>query len=320
MAIPEQLPADDGWVLTEGHAGMESQALGLSEALGLHAAVKRLHARLPWDWLPGRLWPWPLIGAPTDDGPLHAPWPGIAISCGNVAAPVGAALRRRGARAVHVQNPKMDPACFDVIVAAQHDQLSGPNIVVARNALHRATPQRLAAAKAEWTPRLAHLPRPLVAVLIGGSNGRYRLDAEVAQRLANQLIVTARLDQVGLAITPSRRTAPEVMRILTETLAPAGAMIWDGTGDNPYFGLLAVADAILVTCDSVSMMSEAAASGAPLFIMELPGRSRRIAAFIDMLMRERRAGPFTGRLQYGPVSPLDDTAEAAAEVRRRLGL
>ena len=318
--VPVPVPAAAAWVLTEGHAGMESQALGLAEAIGVAPVLRRLRPRQPWDLLPGRLWPFPLMGVTTEAGPLRPPWPEVAVSCGNVAAPVGAALRRRGVRAVHVQHPKMDPARFDVVVAARHDGLTGPNVVVARNALHRATPGRLADARIAWAARLRHLPRPLVAVLVGGSNGRFRLDAEVATRLANQLAVMMRLDKVGLAVTPSRRTAPEVTAILAERLLPLGAMVWDGTGDNPYFGLLAHADALIVTCDSVSMMSEAAATAAPLLILDLPGRSRRIGAFTDMLKSERRAHDFTGRCQIWPVTPLDDTAEAAAQVRARIGL
>jgi mitochondrial fission protein ELM1 len=262
----------------------------------------------------------PLLGVTTPAGPLRAPWPGLVISCGNVAAPVAAALRVRGVPAVHVQHPKLDPARFDAVVAARHDELSGPNVVVTRTALHRASPERLAAARTEWEPRLAYLPRPLVAVLVGGSNGRFRLDLDVAARLANQLDAMMRFDHVGLAITPSRRTAPEVVSLLGRHLHRGGAYVWDRTGENPYFGLLAIADAIVVTCDSVSMMSEAAATRAPMFIFELPGRSRRIGNFVDMLIRERRAHPFTGRLRSWPVTPIDDTAEAAAEVMRRLHL
>ncbi|GGG19780.1 hypothetical protein GCM10010964_05010 [Caldovatus sediminis] len=312
--------ASSAWVLTEGHAGMEAQALGLAEALRLVPEPRRLRARLPWDWLPGRLWPSPLRGVTTEAGALGPPWPRLAVGCGNVAAPVGAALRRRGVPAVHVQHPKMDPASFDVVVAACHDGLTGPNVVVTRTALHRASPERLAAARAAWAPRLADLPHPLVAVLVGGSNGRFRLDVPVATRLANELGAMARFDRVGLAVTPSRRTAPEAAAALSRRLAPFGAFVWGGAGANPYFGLLALADAIVVTCDSVSMMSEAAATTAPIFIFELPGRSRRIGAFIEMLMRERRAHPFTGRFRSWPVAPLDDTPMAAAEVARRLGL
>lgn len=314
------VPRTTAWVLTEGHAGMESQALGLAEAMRLDPVPRRFRTRHPWDWLPGGLWPFPLSAVVPEDGPLAEPWPDVAVTCGRHAAPLGAALRARGVRAVHVQDPRMDPARFDVVVAARHDELHGPNVVVGRTALHRASPERLAAARAAWAPRLAHLPRPLVAVLVGGSNGRYRLDEEIGGRLANELAAMARFDKVGLAVTPSRRTGAAVSRVLAERLAPAGALVWDGAGENPYFGFLALADAILVTGESVSMMSEAAATSAPVMIFQLPGRSRRIGAFVEMLVQERRAAPFTGRYRNWSVEPLDDTPAVAAEVRRRLGL
>ncbi len=202
----------------------------------------------------------------------------------------------------------------------RHDALTGPNVIVTRTALHRVTPARLAEARAAWEPRLAHLPRPLVVALIGGSNGRFRLDGEVAGALADQLAGMIRRDLVGLAVTPSRRTDPGVCRILAERLGPEGAFIWDMQGENPYFGLLALADAVIATVDSVSMVSEAVATSAPVMLAPLPGRSRRIGLFLDGLLEAGRVRWFDGRLQHWPVAPLNDTMEAAAEMRRRLGI
>jgi len=102
-------------------------------------------------------------------------------------------------------------------------------------------------------------------------------------------------------------------------LDPERAWTWDGSGENPYLGLLACADLIVVTGDSVSMVSEAVATSAPVLIAELPGRSRRIGRFIDGLTQDGRVRPFRGRLESWDVSPLDDTPWAAAEMRRRLG-
>ena len=129
-----------------------------------------------------------------------------------------------------------------------------------------------------------------------------------------------RSDGVGIAVTPSRRTDPAVTRALAETLEPLDGLVWDGTGDNPYFGMLALADAIVVTVDSVSMVSEAVATAAPVLLAKLPGRSRRNGLFIEGLLRDGRVREFAGRLDLWPVTPLDDTAEAAAEMCRRLGL
>ena len=177
----------------------------------------------------------------------------------------------------------MDVRKFDQVVVTRHDGLAGPNVIVTRTALHQATPARLAAARAEWAGRLAHLPRPLVAVLVGGSNGRFRLGAAEGAGLARDLAVMLRQDRVGLALTPSRRTSASVRHVLRDALLPLGAMVWDGQGENPYFGLLASADAIVVTADSVSMMSEAVATAAPVLVAELPGGSKRIGAFLDGL-------------------------------------
>jgi len=304
-------------ILSEGYAGLQAQALGLAEAAGLHPELRVLAPRAPWRWVAASLWPLPL--AAVSDA-VRAPLPELVIGCGGVAAAVGAALRRGGRPVVQVQHPRMDLHRFDLIVVNRHDELTGPNVVVTRTALHRVTPARLAVAADAWRPRLAHLQRPLVAVLVGGSNGRFRLDAAVARELARQLAAMMRTDRVGVAVTPSRRTDPAVIRVLAQELAPLGADVWDGNGDNPYFAMLALADAIVVTVDSISMVSEAVATKAPVMLAKLPGRSRRNSLFTKGLMREGRVREFAGRLELWPVKPLDDTAEAAAEMCRRLGL
>jgi mitochondrial fission protein ELM1 len=305
------------WVLSEGYAGLQAQALGLAEAAGLAPELRVLAPRAPWKFVPAARWPAPLRAVPDA---VRPPLPGLVIGCGGVAAAVGAALRRSGLAVVQVQHPRIDPRRFDLVVVNRHDELTGPNVVVTRTALHRATPERLAVAAEIWREDLADLPRPLVAVLVGGSNGRFRLDQPVAEALAAQLAEMMRLDGVGVALTPSRRTDPAAVRALSDTLAPLGAWIWDGIGENPYFGLLALADAIIVTMDSVSMVSEAAATAAPVLVAPLPGKSRRIGLFLDGLTADGRIRPFAGRLEMWHAEPMDDTPLAAAELRRRLGV
>jgi len=302
-------------ILSEPLAGLQAQAMGLAGAAGLQPQVVALHPRAPWRWFAARTWPAPLRA-------VQVPELGDAVlfTAGGTAGVVGAALRRPGRPVVQIQHPRIDPARFDVVVVNRHDGLTGPNVVVTRTALHPATPARLAQAAAEWAPRLAHLPRPLVAVLAGGSNGRFRLDAAVARALGAQLAEMMRLDRVGLALTPSRRTSPEARAALQGAIAPGGGWIWDMQGDNPYFGLLALADAIVVTEDSVSMVSEAAATRAPVLLAGLPGRSRRIRLFNRYLQEDGRIRPFGGRLETWPVTPVDDTQAAGDEVRRRLDL
>jgi mitochondrial fission protein ELM1 len=302
-------------ILSEPYAGLQAQALGLAEAAGLSPGIVALHPRRPWSLLPAAIWPAPLHAVG-----LSAPPPGLLFTAGGTAGAVGAACRRQGSVVVQVQNPRLRLQDFDLVVANRHDGLSGPNVIVTRTALHRATAVRLREAAQAWAPRLAHLPRPLVAVLVGGSNGRFRLEAQEGKALAGALAGMMARDAAGVAVTPSRRTAPAVRAALDDMLSPRGAWVWDMTGENPYFGMLALADVIIVTIDSISMVSEAVATAAPVLLAELPGKSRRIAAFLQVLRQEDRVRPFAGRLETWQVQPMDDTAMAGEEVARRLGL
>jgi mitochondrial fission protein ELM1 len=312
--VPASPPSS--WILTEPYAGLQSQALGLAEAAGLSPGLRTLQPRWPWSMISAPRWPWPLRSV--DGAALAGPMPDVIFGCGGMAGAVGAALRRPDRRIVHIQHPRMPLRRFDLVVVNRHDEIDGPNVIVTRTALHRATAARLAEAAETWRPVFAHLPRPLVAVLVGGTNGRFKLDASVADGLAQSLASMMRQDRVGLVLTPSRRTDPAVTRILRETLEPLGAFVWNGEGDNPYFGMLALADMIISTIDSVSMVSEAAATTAPVMLASLPGRSRRIGLFTRHLIAEGRVRPFEGRYEHWPVSPLDDTLAAAQEMRHRL--
>jgi mitochondrial fission protein ELM1 len=306
-------------ILSEGYAGLENQALGLAEAAGLSPAIRRITPRSPWSRVPARIWPRPIAAV---DG-LDDLGPGLLIGVGGTAGAVGAALRRRDRRiVVQVQNPRLPLDRFDLVVANRHDEIAGPNVIITRTALHRATASRLAEARLAWRPALEPIAagRPLVAVLLGGSNGRFRLDEAVGNALAARLAAMMDHDRVALAITPSRRTDPRVIDALRHLLAPRGAFIWDGRGDNPYFGLLAHAAAIVVTADSISMVSEAVATSAPVLVAALPGRSRRIGLFLRDLRQSGRIRDFAGRYEAFDASPLDDTPEAGQEMRRRLGL
>jgi uncharacterized protein len=305
------------WIISEAMAGLRSQALGLTEAAGLSAEVRELKPAAPWKWIAAKFWPNPL--AAVADA-VRAPLPSLAIGCGGMAGAVLAALRRKSMRVVQVQNPRMDIGRFDLIIANRHDELTGPNVFVTRTALHRVTPARLAAEADIWRDRFAPYRRPLVAVLLGGSNGRFRLDRDAASRLAGDLATMAQRDKVGVVVTPSRRTDPEVTALFRSALAPAGGWVWDFEGENPYFGMLALADLIVVTQDSVSMISEAVATTAPVMLAPLPGSWRRQELFLKPLMAEDRIRPFEGHFSTWPVSPLNDTPAAAAEMRRRLGL
>ncbi len=310
-------PAKLALVFTTDLAGLRAQAQGLVEAASLQADYRIMRPRAPWSLVSPKLWPGARRVVPAAS--LAPPTGDVLIGCGGAAARLLAELRRPEHPAVIIQHPRLDPARFDLIIAAPHDRLSGRNVFIARTALHRITPSLLAEHAARWAPVFAERARPLVAVLIGGSNGRYRLNDATARSLAADLAAMIQRDHVGLVLTPSRRTSASARAILTEALAPLGAYIWDMHGENPYFGMLALADAIIVTADSVSMVSEAVATRAPVLLARLPGRSVRISAFMDDMVARGRARWFAGRLESWSTDPLNDTPAAAEALRHCLG-
>jgi uncharacterized protein len=305
-------------ILCTDLAGLRAQALGLAEAAGFEPDLRTLVPRAPWDRVSPGLW----MNARWAVAPeaLEGVLPEVVMGCGGAGAKVAAALRCPDVKVVAIQHPRMRLSKFDLVMAARHDGITGDNVIVTRTALHRVTQARLAAEKAIWEPRFAAYRRPLVAVLLGGSNGRYRFEAPLALELGVELSAMVKATGAGLVVTPSRRTGPEVVKILRDVLAPVGGWVWDGTGENPYFGMLACADAIIATADSVSMVSEAVATSAPVYLVRLPGKSSRIGAFMDGLVEDGRCRNFAGKLELWDCQPLDDTAMAAAEMRRRLGI
>ena len=320
VAAPESQPVvacPSVWVLHDGKPGMASQALGLAEAAGFPFVDKRLAIRRPWTWLAPSLWVAPLHAATVSGHRLAPPWPDLVIGCGrNAVCPALAIRSASGGRtlAAHVQDPRFGRDRFDLMVVPEHDRLRGPRVLVTAGAVHRVTPRRLAAERRRF-PRLEGLPRPIVGVLIGGANRAYRLDLERLGEIAERVAAAARRRGGAVLATPSRRTGPAGLALLSERLAGVPGEVWDGTGDNPYFAYLAVADALLVTADSVSMVSEAASTGKPVHIIDLPGGDAKFARFHEGMRRAGITRPFAGDIEQWSYRPPDDTARAGAALR-----
>lgn len=315
--------ADVSWVLTDGKAGTRNGALGLAEAVGLPIVDKHVRSRLPWRWLPPRLW-WPgVLGVGAGGDELAPPWPRLLVSAGERSVGPALAIKRLSGGAtfcVHIQHPRVDPAKFDLVTAPAHDRLTGPNVRTTLGALHHVTHEKLEAASRQFEAQYAHLPRPLVAVLIGGANRVYRFDWATAQRLADGLAQICVDAGCGLMLTASRRTGPENVTLLKERLQGMPAEFWDGTGENPYFAFLGLADAIVVTGDSVNMVSEACYTGKPVHVFRLPGGDgTKFDRFHRRLQEAGITRPFEGRVESWQYDALDERTALAAEIRSRLG-
>jgi mitochondrial fission protein ELM1 len=309
------------WILTDGKAGMETQCLGLAEALGLQPDIKRISVGKPWRWLPPQAVSRPLARLTEKGDRLAPPWPDLLIASGRKSVAPAIAIRKAAAGrcfTVQIQNPAVDLKNFDMVVTPLHDGLSGANVVSTLGAMGRVTAALLAAAAERFASRYAELPRPRIGVLVGGNNSAYRLSAGAMAAFAQSLAGLARREGAGLMVTPSRRTGSKNEAILRSALAGVAADIWDGAGENPYFGILGLADHIIVTADSVNMVSEAAASGKPVQVLALQGGSPKFDRFHQAMTARGITRPYDGRLETWHYPPLCETARVAALIRERL--
>jgi uncharacterized protein len=312
-------------VVTDGRAGIENQALGLAEAVArltpATIGVRRVRWRPAFNWLPAGFKTLAMLD-PSSDASLPTGselWPDLWIAAGRASLPLSLIARRRsGGRTfvVQVQDPRLDPARFDLVVAPAHDGLTGANVATLTGSPHRITPERLNDAAPAFDPVLQPLPRPRVAAMIGGRSRAFDLTPDHAAVLANRIAAAIEAEGGSLMLTYSRRTPDAAKAVMTTRLSGVPGLIWDGDGANPLFAMLHAADHILVTEDSANMAAEAASTGRPVHILPMvarkpPGKFARLHADL----REKGAArPFDRRLETWTYAPLKETDRAARAV------
>ena len=306
------------WVITDGKAGMENQCVAVARRLGLDPVIKRVRLRAPWR----QLSPWALrigntLSLAGGSDRLDPPFPDLLIATGRHSVAPALAVRtltHGECLCVQIQNPGISPNYFDLVVVPRHDRLSGPNVIVTHGAPHGVTAAALEHARQRFAERLAGLPHPRIALLLGGDNGVYRFTEQAATALADCLSTLLRGNHGSLMATPSRRTGAAIEQIFRERLSSLPGEIWDGSGDNPYLGYLAYADHILATADSVNMVCEAAATGKPVQVIPLDGGSAKFTRFHDAMQAEGITRPFRGTLDHWNSASFDDAGMVAAHI------
>jgi mitochondrial fission protein ELM1 len=224
---------------------------------------------------------------------------------------------------VYLNRPATGVGTADLIIAPRHDGFSGANVLTPLTPPNRLTPERLATARTAPDPRIAALPGPVVGLLVGGDSRHFRFSerdiAALAAAVSGQLA-----EGWSVAATLSRRTPAPLAQALRAICdleregrgrAPR-AFLWEGEGENPYLSLLACSDALLVTGDSVNMVSEAAATGTPVHVFAPGGGSAKIAAFLAGLEARGAARRWAGRPERWSYEPVNATPELAETIAR----
>jgi mitochondrial fission protein ELM1 len=270
------------WVLTDDHPGNTTQSLGLVKTLGWPYEVKELHFT-PLihlhDGLFGAFGATRLGLQRTCSAALAPPWPDLVITTGWRTEHVARWIRKQSrghTRLVQLGRKGGRVAeLFDLVVSCTYFRLPPHSRRIETAVpLTQVTPEHLAQAAERWQSLFENTPSPHIALLVGGTSSIYRLDEETAQRLGEQVHAIAQAAGGSVFATTSRRTGPRAIEALKRGLGDACYVHhWQpGQRDNPYLAYLALADVLVVTGESESMLAEAAATGKPLYIYPLPQR------------------------------------------------
>ncbi|QCE34007.1 hypothetical protein FAI40_00885 [Acetobacteraceae bacterium] len=308
-------------LIGEDFVGMQAQLFGLVERLGWEGRfypVYRNFSRLTMQAL--RLMPFwlvkiffkkrlPVLDKETD----------IVLSIGGFGGWIGLMLADKyDLPIIQIQNPRRNFKKYALILSGDHDEISGQNILSLPMALHGITGAVLKQEFLNWQNKLNQERKtPFLGVLLGGNNGRHIFDRECAERLSQEIRAFLTKKSAYAIIVASRRTPEFILRILEEHLQNLPVTFWKGEGENPYKGVLACCDVLCVTEDSVSMLSEAAATKAALGIFSLKGHSKKLEKFHKFLFSTGRAQAFTSDMKLGEFQPLDSGDKAVAEIQKR---
>ena len=307
--------------LHDDRAGNARQANALALALRSDAGECVLSPRAPWRWLAPRALPGAVHAFGRAFADAVAAPPSIAIGCGRQAALATRLLRAHGSKAVQILDPRIDARHWDIVIAPEHDGLRGDNVIAMQGSLHPVDDAWLAQARVA-SASLDALPRPHTVLLVGGPTRHAPLDDAGFATLLRKLAQRARDEDGSFSAVASRRTPAAWRDALATFDATVPGLRWRDARDgaNPYAGLLAHADRIVCTPDSMNMLSEAAATHAPVFAwmpQVVQGGPRE---FLDALLASSRAHALDDAMDGFAVVPLRETARVATEVRAMLAL
>ena len=309
------------WILSDGTIGMEVQCIALAEALGFQYDKKHIK---PY-WL-NRIFPslaqLPGIPLATNFKQVTSQSsPDILITCGRRHAGASIALKRlsKGTTyTIHIQDPKINSKHFDLLIIPEHDRPRAPNIILSNGSLTRITQALLDKEAQLIKQEVTSLIGKKIAVNIGGDTKDNKVDDETIQKLILSLNQFSADYECSLMITTTNRTSEPLKKALTSLTENPNIILWTGGSRNPYAGFLGVADAIIVTSDSINMISEACSTGKPVNIFPLGKNSKKREKFIGSLEKMGLVKYFNGEYRSWGYEPLNETARIANLINIKL--
>ncbi len=309
-----------GILLTEGMHGMISQVEGLAKALDIDFSHHKVELKHFWKLIPPRLTPLSNISfkeIKTSDFD-------IIISCGRKSVIPSIYLKKISKKKIyniHIQDPKVNYDFFDLIVAPEHDGISSSNIINTKGAIHYLTDSEIKDNSDYLKSFIKNDERKIFAFIMGGPNKYYDYSTKNMKRIFSTLYNLNKKQNFQLVIIPSMRTPKNTIQYAKEFFGESHTVI-ENIDKKAYLSALALAEYIIVTCDSSSMISEAALTGKPIYIANiLPKKNDRRFQKFRNLFRELNITRNLGEpFESWSYEKLDETNRVAKIIKERINL
>ena len=306
-----------GLLLTEGLHGMISQVEGLAKALDMDYFHEKVELNSPWNLVPPSLTPKKKFIFKNEINKEYD----VIISCGRKSVIPSIVLKKNSNKKIvniHIQNPKVSLENFDIVVAPDHDSLDGPNVLISKGAIHYLTLDEIHKAK-DYLLSKIEKQKEVVTLILGGPTKYYNYDNESMIQIFSKINKQILEKNMQLIIIPSNRTPEKIIQFAKEYFNK-NRLIIDNVDKQAYLSSLALAKYIIVTCDSSSMISEAALTGKPVYVAMIPAmrNDKRFKKFRDLLESMNIIRKLEDSLDTWSYEKLDETNRIAKQIKEKL--
>ena len=306
-----------GLLLTEGMHGMISQVEGLAKALDLDFTHHKVELNNFWKFIPPKLTP--ISNKVYKD--FDATNYDIIISCGRKSVVPSIYLKKNSQKKIiniHIQDPKVNLKHFDIIVTPEHDGVTGDNVISSKGAIHYLTEQEISSSKDYLIGRLDN-KKNYLGLIIGGPNKYYNYSNQIIERVLLKVKKISELNKLQVIAIPSIRTPKNIITMISEILGENHIAI-NEVDKRAYLSTLAISKYLVVTCDSTSMISEAAITGKPVYVEELPAKKNdyRFKKFRDLFTKLNIIKKLDKNLEDWTYKKLDETNRIAKEIKEKI--
>ena len=306
-----------GLLLTEGMHGMISQVEGLAKALDLDFTHHKVELNNFWKFIPPKLTP--ISNKVYKD--FDATNYDIIISCGRKSVVPSIYLKKNSQKKIiniHIQDPKVNLKHFDIIVTPEHDGVTGDNVISSKGAIHYLTEQEISSSKDYLVGRLDN-KKNYLGLIIGGPNKYYNYSNQIIEKVLLKVKKISELNKLQVIAIPSIRTPKNIITMTSEILGENHLAI-NEVDKRAYLSTLAISKYLVVTCDSTSMISEAAITGKPVYVEELPAKKNdyRFKKFRDLFTKLNIIKKLDKNLEDWTYKKLDETNRIAKEIKEKI--